>query len=89
MIVEPTQSKSRPKHILVGRVITPLWVDGSIQLKIVNLTNETIILRRNAKIADVSPCITVDLPESDSIQSNVHCTQSYDTPSRTKEEMHT
>lgn len=85
VIVDPTQSKTRPKHILIGRIITPLWGDGSIQLKIINLTNETIVLRRNAKIADVSPCITIE----DSIQSNVHCAQSYDTPSRTKEEMHT
>lgn len=27
VVVEPTQSKARPKQVLVGRVVTPLWGD--------------------------------------------------------------
>ncbi|RXN38043.1 Retrovirus-related Pol polyprotein from transposon 412 [Labeo rohita] len=72
VLVEPTQSKCSPKQIMVGRVITPLWGDGWIPVKVINPTNSVLTLRRNAKIADVSPCIAVeDLPESDSIKSQV------------------
>ena len=32
VVVEPTQSRSRPRNVLVGRVVTPLWGNGwSIQ----------------------------------------------------------
>ncbi len=66
VLVEPTQSKCSPKQIMVGRVITPLWGDGWIHVKVINPTNSALTLRRNAKIVDVSPCIAVeDLPESD------------------------
>lgn len=76
VIVEPTESNARPRQILVGRVITPLWGDGSIPLKVINPTNHKVVLKRNAKIADVSPCITVqDLPLPDNIQSNLQCTE--------------
>ncbi|KAL0152835.1 hypothetical protein M9458_051856, partial [Cirrhinus mrigala] len=53
VIVQPTESRSRPRQILVGRVITPLWGDGSIPLKVINPTNYKVVLKRNAKIADV------------------------------------
>lgn len=72
VLVEPTQSKSGSKQIMVGRVITPLWGDGWVPVKVINPTNNVLTLRRNAKIADVSPCIAVeDLPESDHIKSQV------------------
>lgn len=45
--------------------------------------NKIIIQKRNARIADVSPCIAVK--DYDRIQSNVQCAQSSDVPSRTKE----
>ncbi|KAK0133435.1 Retrovirus-related Pol polyprotein from transposon 412 [Merluccius polli] len=47
VIVEPTSAWSTPKNILVGRLVTPI----------------PVTLRRNAKLADVSPCLAVeDLP---------------------------
>lgn len=88
VIVEPTQSRSKPRHILFGRVITPLWGDGSVPVKMINPTDKTITLRRNSKIANVSPCIAVeDLPEADTFRSNVQYGQQSDSSSRTKEDM--
>ncbi|KAL1279463.1 hypothetical protein QQF64_026136 [Cirrhinus molitorella] len=75
VIVEPKESKSRPRQILVGRVIMPLWGDGSIPLKVINPTNYKVVLKRNAKIADVSPCISVDFPPLTRIHSNLQCTE--------------
>lgn len=89
VIVEPTKSRSRPKQIMVGRVITPLWGDGSIPLKVINPTNHRVVLRRNTKIADVSPCIAVeDLPQPTQIKSNVqHAENSSSSMHRSSEEM--
>lgn len=58
VVVEPT--KAIPRNILVGRVVTPLWGDRWVLLKIVNLSDKVVTLRRNAKLADVSPCIATE-----------------------------
>ncbi|KAG1925166.1 interleukin-1 receptor accessory protein-like 1-A [Pimephales promelas] len=72
VVIEPTQSNSRPKQILVGRIITPLFGDGLVPVKLVNPTDRPVTLRRNAKIADVSPCIAVeDFTEVESVQCNI------------------
>ncbi|KAL1268812.1 hypothetical protein QQF64_034175 [Cirrhinus molitorella] len=55
VIVEPTSSKSMPQNILVGQVITPMWGDGYIPMKIMNLSDQPVTLKRNCKLADVSP----------------------------------
>ena len=69
-------------------MITPLWGDGSVPVKMINPTDKTMTLRRNAKIANVSPCIAVeDLPEADTFRSNVQYGQQSDSSSRTKEDM--
>lgn len=60
VVIEATQCNSRPKQILVGRVITPLFGDGLVPVRLVNPTDHPVTLRRNAKIADVSPCIAVE-----------------------------
>ncbi len=60
VIVEPTSSKSMPPNILVGRVITPMWGDGYIPMKIMNLSDQPVTLKRNCKLADVSPCVAVE-----------------------------
>ncbi len=87
VIVEPTESRARPRQILVGRVITPLWGDGSIPLKVINPTNHRVVLKRNAKIADVSPCIAVqDLPLPKQLHSNMQCTEE-PLPIRSSDEM--
>lgn len=60
VIVEATQSRARPRNVLVGRVITPLWGNRWVPLKLINPSTETVILKRNTKIADVSPCVAVE-----------------------------
>ncbi|KAI2668493.1 Transposon Tf2-8 polyprotein [Labeo rohita] len=60
VIVEPTSSKSMPRNILVGRVITPMWGDGYIPMKIMNLSDQPVTLKRNCKLADVSPCVAAE-----------------------------
>uniref|UniRef100_A0A3B1J1Z4 Gypsy retrotransposon integrase-like protein 1 n=1 Tax=Astyanax mexicanus TaxID=7994 RepID=A0A3B1J1Z4_ASTMX len=79
VIVEPTQSRCRPKNVLVGRVITPMWGDRWLPMKLINPSSEVVVLKRNAKLADVFPCIAVeDLSQPDSIQSYSQCV--LDTP---------
>lgn len=60
VLVEPTSSKSMPRNIMVGRIVTPLWGDRWVPMKVTNLSNRSIILKRNAKLADVSACVAVE-----------------------------
>ncbi|KAJ8342714.1 hypothetical protein SKAU_G00326420 [Synaphobranchus kaupii] len=60
VMVGPTSTRSTPKNILVGRVVTPMWGDSWISVKVLNPTQNAITLRRNAKIADVFPCLAVE-----------------------------
>lgn len=60
IIVEPYTSKSRPRDVLVGRVITPMWGDRWVPLKITNLSSSPTVLKRNSLIAEASPCIAVE-----------------------------
>ncbi|KAK0154898.1 hypothetical protein N1851_002790 [Merluccius polli] len=57
IIVEPCTSKSRPRDILVGRVITPMWGDRWVPMKVTNLSSKSITLKRNST---VSPCLAVE-----------------------------
>ncbi|XP_057694530.1 uncharacterized protein LOC130917295 [Corythoichthys intestinalis] len=59
VIVEATSSKSMPRNIMVGRIITPLWGDGWIPMRISNMSDRRGSLR-NCKLADVSPCLAVE-----------------------------
>jgi len=88
VIVEPSPSRSKPKNVMVGRVITPLWGDMWVPLKFINPTNETVVLKRNTKVADVFPCIAVeDLSPSDGIQVNTQHVTCDPTALRSSEEM--
>lgn len=60
VVVEPTSSKSIQQNILIARIITPLWGDGYIPMKIMNLSDQPVTLKRNCKLADVSPCVAVE-----------------------------
>ena len=60
VVVEPTTSRSMPRNIMVGRVITPLWGDRWVPMKVTNMSNKPITLKRNSKLADVSPCVAVE-----------------------------
>uniref|UniRef100_A0A8C6TE86 ribonuclease H n=1 Tax=Neogobius melanostomus TaxID=47308 RepID=A0A8C6TE86_9GOBI len=75
VIVEPTRSKTRPAQILVGRVVTTLYGDGWVPVKIVNPTEKALTLKKNAKLVDVSPSLSVqNLPEPPRVQSNTQRT---------------
>lgn len=63
VMVEPSSARSTPKNIMVGRVITPMWGDHWVPMKVLNPTPCPVTLRRNAKIADVFTCVAVeDIP---------------------------
>ena len=88
VVIEPTQSKTRPAQILVGRVVTSLSGDGWVPVKILNPTEKPLTLKRNAKVADVSPCLSVqDLPEPEHVQSSAQHTHSSPPKARSEEEI--
>ncbi|KAG1933867.1 interleukin-1 receptor accessory protein-like 1-A [Pimephales promelas] len=60
VVIEPSKSRCVHRNVLVGRVISPLWGDGWLPVKMINPTNSEIVLRRNAKLADVYPCIALE-----------------------------
>jgi len=45
---------------IVGRVVTPMWGDRWVPMKVTNLSDKPITLKRNCKLADVSPCLAVE-----------------------------
>ncbi|XP_076841572.1 uncharacterized protein LOC143485839 [Brachyhypopomus gauderio] len=76
VMVEPTSARSAPRNILVGRVVTPLWGDGWVPMKIINPTDKPVTLRRNAKVADVYPCLALEDFQTDKNLSEVpSCSQ--------------
>lgn len=60
VVVEPTTSKSAPRNVLVARTVCPLWGDKWIPMKVVNLLDRPLTLRRNAKVAQVYPCLALE-----------------------------
>lgn len=48
------------RNIMVALVITSMWGDGWVPMKITNLTDQLVTLRKNRKLADVSPCLAVE-----------------------------
>ena len=72
VVVEPTQSRSRPRNVLVGCVVTPLWGDRWVPVKLINPSSKAVTLRRNCKIADVFPCVAVEeLPSPEKVSVNI------------------
>ncbi|KAJ8000232.1 hypothetical protein DPEC_G00202700 [Dallia pectoralis] len=60
VMVEATSSRSKPRDIIIGRVVTPLWGDRWVPLKVTNLSDKPVTLKRNCKLADVFPCLAVE-----------------------------
>ncbi|KAI5620950.1 hypothetical protein C0J50_19553 [Silurus asotus] len=60
VVVEPTTSRSVSRDIMVGRVVTPLWGDHWVPVKVTNISDKPVTLRRNRKLADVFPCVAVE-----------------------------
>lgn len=59
VLVEPSKAQTHKKAVLVGRAIVTLPGDRWVPVKVINPSNKPITLRRNAKIADVSPVLVV------------------------------
>ncbi|KAL0148047.1 hypothetical protein M9458_056662, partial [Cirrhinus mrigala] len=73
VIVEPTTARSAPRNIIVGRVVTPMWGNRWVPMKILNPNSTAVTLRRNSKLADVSSCLAVeDLTVMQGL-SRTHC----------------
>ena len=60
VMTEPTSSHSAPRGIMVARVVTPLWGDRWVPLKILNFSENLVTLRRNAILADVYTCLALE-----------------------------
>ena len=60
VVVEPTSSGAMPQGLLVGRLVTPFWADRWVPMTVVNPSDKPVTLRRNSKIADVSPCLAIE-----------------------------
>lgn len=60
VVTEPTSSRSSPRGILVARIVTPLWGDRWVPLKLINTSDRAVLVRRNAKLADVFSCIALE-----------------------------
>lgn len=90
VLVEPTQSRTRPAQILVGRVVTTLYGDGWVPVKVVNPTTKPLRLKRNAKVADVSTCLSVqDLPEPKRVQLNTQFSPNSPPTQKSEEDIRT
>lgn len=69
VLTEPTSSHSAPRGIMVARVVTPLWGDGWVPLKILNVSDSPVTLRRNAKLADVHTCLALEDMEAPELKA--------------------
>ena len=58
--VEPSTSRCINRQMLVGRVVSPMWGDGWLPVKVFNPTSAAVTLRKNAKVADVYPCVALE-----------------------------
>lgn len=76
ILVEPCSSKVRPRDIMVGRVISSMYGDRWVPMKITNPLPRSVTLKRNSKIADVSPCVAVE----DFSISQGHCSKTERVP---------
>lgn len=69
VMTELTTCRSAPRGILVARLVTSLWGDRWVPLKLINTSDRPVLVRRNAKLADVFPCIALeDLDETNAAE---------------------
>lgn len=60
VMTEPTSSRSAPRGVLVAKIVTTLWGDRWVPLKLINTSHKPVLLRRNAKLADVYPVVALE-----------------------------
>ncbi|KAK0131199.1 hypothetical protein N1851_034104 [Merluccius polli] len=70
VIVEPSESRTVPRTVMVGRIVTPLWGDGWVPVRVINPSNKPVNLRRNCKLADVSPCTALEDFDNDYLDAH-------------------
>ncbi|KAG1939019.1 interleukin-1 receptor accessory protein-like 1-A [Pimephales promelas] len=60
ILTEPTSSRSAPRGVLVAKIVTSLWGDRWVPLKLINTSDRPVLLRRNGKLADVYSCVSIE-----------------------------
>lgn len=60
VMTEPTSSRSAPRGVLVAKMVISLWGDRWVPLKLINASDRPVLLRRNAKLADVYTCVALE-----------------------------
>lgn len=70
VVVEQSESRTGPRTVILGRVVTPLWGDGWVPARVINPSTKPVTLRRNCKIADVSLCMALEDFDTDYLYAN-------------------
>ena len=60
VMTELTTCRSAPRGVLVARMVTSLHRDRWVPIKVINTSDKSVLVRRNAKLADVFPCIALE-----------------------------
>ncbi|CAL9689220.1 unnamed protein product [Knipowitschia caucasica] len=60
VITEPTSSRSAPRGVMVAKLVTHLWGDMWVPVKVINTSSRAVLIRRNAKLADVHTCMALE-----------------------------
>ena len=60
VLVDAPRSQSHKKNIMVGRAVATMLGDRWVPVKIINQSDKRVTLRRNAKVANVFPCIALE-----------------------------
>lgn len=60
VLTEPPSSRSAPRGILVAKGVTHLSGDRWVPLKLINTSDKPVLLRRNAKLADLYTCVALE-----------------------------
>jgi hypothetical protein len=60
VLVDAPRSQSHKKNIMVGRAVATMSGDRWVPVKIINPSDKPVTLRRNAKVADVFPCVALE-----------------------------
>lgn len=85
VMTELTSCRSAPRGILVARMVTSLWGDRWIPLKLINTSDKPVLVRRNAKLADVFPCIALeDMDDAHTAELPLNSCSLVDSPSENK-----
>lgn len=65
----------------MARLVTHLWGDRWVPLKLINTWNKPVMLRRNAKIADLFPVIALEDLDEGNLLSQTQQAQPVDSSS--------